>query len=279
MEWFILIIVAGGVFVLGFRLGARTTQNNVKVTVNRERVAQAHDRWNLLNSWRREIANILIWEEPDQYITLYRTLHAETSKFKDWKSDVLHSKFDELSKKYPQYIDFDLIGTRTYILYPDARSTCSDDDLAAHYSDIVRFQALQTVIDPYWRFFSATSDEELNNLTKYGQHIKDTQFRIRLEKAIQMYEIHRAAKDETMPEFETPEVCVSPIWHFADARYGVHLKKTDEYGLYSVFYFDEIEKPPSRSFFRSDATFQTEQSLRILYPILWDRMPESREAL
>jgi hypothetical protein len=46
---------------------------------------------------------------------------------------------------------------------------------------------------------------------------------------------------------------------YADVRYGIHLKQTDEYGVYSFFVHDD-GKVSSR-YARSDATFENETGL------------------
>ena len=87
MEWIIGIIVVGVIlfYVFGFgaKLGQDAAKNSTNFASRDVRTAQAHDRNNLLNTWRREIANILVWRDPDRYVELYKSLHAEVSTYKD----------------------------------------------------------------------------------------------------------------------------------------------------------------------------------------------------
>src|SRR5262245_13904843 len=110
MELLIGIVIVGVVLFFVFGYGAKQGQDMARKTTNFAshdvRTAKAHDRNNLLNAWRREIANMLVWRDPDRYLELYRSLHAEVATYKNWKQGELQAKYDELSKQYPQYEDF-----------------------------------------------------------------------------------------------------------------------------------------------------------------------------
>jgi hypothetical protein len=258
------------VFNLGAKTGvgvAKTTRNFASRDVQ---TAHAHDRNNLLNTYRREIANVLVWSDPDRYLEFYRTLHAEVSTYKGWKIDALQAKHDELAKKFPQYEDFDAFGTRLHVLYTDTWGGWSDD-LAARFAEITRFQALACAT--YWKdsaiwFGGPTSDSDIDHLaSRYIERIKDTKFALRLERAIDDYYVWREGKGgyhhwdspEEEKTFTYRNVVVQPISHFAENRCGVHFKDTNEYGLYSFYVFDDGRI--SHSYYRSDAAFQNERRL------------------
>jgi hypothetical protein len=152
-----------------------------------------------LHAWRREIANILVWQDPSRYINLYQTLHAEVSAYRAWKPAALQAKFDELCKRYPNYENFDPFGTWPHVLYADARSGKSDEELEEMFADATRFQAILCATHPYWEWFDATSDRGLDHLTDYVAQIKDTKFRLRLERAISDYSI-MSGEPLMMPE-------------------------------------------------------------------------------
>jgi hypothetical protein len=82
-------------------------------SLNETAVAQAHDRMIYLNTLRRELANHLVWQDPDRYLQLYQLIHAETATFKDLQRSQALARLLELSKKYPQYQDFDLMAPAT----------------------------------------------------------------------------------------------------------------------------------------------------------------------
>jgi len=273
MELLIGIVIVGVVLFFVFGFGAKAGVSVAKDAPNfasRDvRTAQVHDRNNLLSAYRREIANVLVWRDPDRYLDFYRTLHTEVSTYKDWKIDALQAKHDELAKKYPQYADFDGFGTRLHVLYTDTHYGWSED-LAARFADITRFQAL--AFTSYWKseatwLGGATSDDDLAHLTEYVLSIKDTKFALRLERAVDDYRAWCEGKggrphwDSPIEEqtFDTYTVTVRPISHFAENRYGVHFKDTNEFGLYTFYVFDDGRI--SYSYYRTDAKFQSEHPL------------------
>jgi|KBSSwiStaDraftv2_1062776.scaffolds.fasta_scaffold199513_2 hypothetical protein len=273
MELLIGIVIIGVVLFFVFGFGAKAGVNVAKDGPNfasRDvRTAQVHDCNNLLNAYRREIANVLVWRDPDRYLDFYRTLHTEVSTYKDWKIDALQAKHDELAKKYPQYADFDGFGTRLHVLYTDTHGGWSDD-LAARFADITRFQAL--AFASYWKsdaiwLGGATSDDDLAHFTEYVPRIKDTKFALRLERAVDDYRVWCEGKggrphwDSPIEEqtFDTYTVTVRPISHFAENRYGVHFKDTNEFGLNTFYVFDDGRI--SYSHYRTDATFQNQHRL------------------
>jgi hypothetical protein len=273
MELLIGIVIIGAVlfFVFGFgaKAGVRVAKDTRNFASCDVQTAQAHDRNNLLNAYRREIANVLVWSDPDRYLEFYRTLHAEVSTYKKWKIDALQAKHDELANKFPQYEDFDAFGTRLHVLYADTRGSWSDD-LAARFADITRFQTLACAT--YWKdsatwFGGPTSASDLDHLTKYIPKIKDTKFALRLERAIDDYHVWCEGKcgrphwDSPIEEqtFTYRNVVVRPIESFGGSRYGVHFRDTNEHGLYSFYLFDDGRI--SHSYYRSDAAFQNERRL------------------
>jgi hypothetical protein len=132
---------------------------------------------NYLNTLRRELANHLVWQDPDRYLQLYQLIHVETATFKDLQRSQAQARLLELSKKYPQYQDFDLLGTRDYVLYADTLAGQDTADIEQRYRDIITFQALMIATDPEWRHFHATSAPEAQHLARYIQQVKDTKLR------------------------------------------------------------------------------------------------------
>jgi hypothetical protein len=268
MEFLIGTVIVGIVlfFVFGFGLkqGHKLARDSTNFASRDVRTAQAHDRNNLLDTWRREIANLLVWRDPDHYIDLYRSLHHEVSAYRKWEKAALQAKFDEISKRYPHYEDFDPIGTRLHVLYADARP--SDKELEDRFADITRFQAILCATNSSWGMFAATSDDDLHHLMEYALRIKDTKFQLRLERAISDYYAANATKDVTEhADLEYGNTTVQRVPHFAENRYGVHFKDTNEFGLYGFFVSDDGRI--FHSYYRSDDTFEEVRLLDILHGV------------
>ena len=199
-------------------------------------------------------------------MSLYQSLNAETQAYKSWKPEALQQKYDEISKKYPQYSSFDVLGVRRYVLYPEACAAFEDGELAEHFSDITRFVAILNATDEHWKTFKATDEKELKHLHEYV-NVKDTKLKLRLQRAIQDHSLWRSAGQDRLEVFENRSYSVRYVHHFAENRYGVHLKDTNEYGLYSFFVHDD-PKPNgdvhiSYSYYRSDPSFEKEGYLHV----------------
>jgi len=257
MEWISIAVVA---FIAGYFIGHRGAASEVSPSISQDEAGRAEDRAALLHTVRRELGNLLIWADPVKFLNLYRSVHAETSAYRSWKPEALQQKHNEISSKYPQYNDFDVLGVRTYVLYPDARSMLSDDDLAAHYSEITRFVALQAATNENWKFFRPTSNDELEHLEKYLKRITDTKFKLRLQRAIQDFYVWRSGGQQT-DAFEYRTHSVHQVPHVAENRYGIHLKDTNEYGLYGFFVYDDGKV--SHHYYRSDPSFGLEKWLDV----------------
>lgn len=252
-----LVGIGGGVF-LGFRGATLLMQPGI---MERNRNI-AGDRNFALSVLRRELANWMFRRDPNRYRRAYKAAHEATAAIAAADRAEKRRQLAKLAEQYPFYTDFDLVGTRDYVLYADALGTNSYDDIERHYTDIIRFQALQAAVDENWPGTGATSDKELEHLDSYTLRVKDTLFRARMEEALREFNAYRRAKgDSAGPDmYETAVLVVRSVAHFAEVRYGIHFKDTDEFGLYGVFFADDRDKP-STGFYRSNASFTEETIL------------------
>ena len=269
-----LVALVGG-FGLGWKWRSKATQaaiDSVSSTqaIDRANIlrTQAIDRANFLQTLRRELANIMVWRDPRRYLQLYEEIHAEASSLKSWRAEEARRRHGELSEKYQFYSDFDAIGTRDYVLYADGVSMMTYADLEGIYRDIVMFEALSEIVDEAWKeaaklFVHMTSDEELRHLTEYVGRIDDTKLELRIERAIEYFDLARAKDEQGL---DNDFYSISYLPHFAEMRYGVHLKRTNEFGIYSSFEFDDGRT--LESYYRSDSTFRKEEPLYVLGSVL-----------
>ena len=266
MEIVVLAVVALLALWFGFSMGAKTHAKAVSPGLAELARAQAIDRANYLQTLRRELANILIWRDPRQYLALYKDLHTEISGFNSWQLEAIKDRLKEVCKTYPNYNDFDQIGTREYVLYADGTSMLDNAEIIARYSDIVRFEALSLLSDSAWKeassFVHTTSAKELDYLATYAQRVLDTQLRIKLERIVREYYLWRGDMRDRRDKMESDEYTVQYVEHFAENRYGIHIKSTSDYALYTFFVHDDPNVNISYHYYRSDPTFQSQQSLR-----------------
>lgn len=255
MEWLWLLALLVGV-VFGFWLGAKGAIEGAKPGLERLAETQAYDRNNYLRILRRELANHLMQRDAGSFARFYEKLHDDIGRYDTFSKEALAGEFRALVERFPQYDDFDLIGTRQHVLYPDALSIHDDDDVREHFRTIVRFQALNAKLDNAWSRFRATSEDDLNHLREYARDVRDTKFKRRLKATIDLFDL---ARGEDRDAFETRDFSVVRVSHFAEMRYGVHFKDTDEYGLYGAFYGDRVE--PYEHYYRSNILFEEETPL------------------
>jgi hypothetical protein len=267
------LILVGG---LGLWAGDKAAKSVAQKVLREVLRSQAHDRMNYLNTLRRELANYLIWHDPDRYFTLYRLIHAETSAIKDFDQAKCLEKRMKLCRKYENYNDFDLIQTCDYVLYSDVFSDRDVEQIEEYYKDIYLLQAYNITCDKdAWRFFTLTSDEELKHLKRYVQRIKDTKLRLAIERAVEerrIWELGQGSFDLERFEsedFESNEFIVRRLSHYAENRFGVRVKKTNEYGIYGSFVNDNGKT--YQSYYRSDSSFDKEEYLDCLHGTLKDK--------
>jgi hypothetical protein len=118
MTWFWLGAAAlSGFFARGF---FHANQNLHKPLIEQLEDDLAHDRQFVLVTLRRELANYMVRLDPDRYLNLYREARAADTAIKNASKQSQEAQFVEITAKYPFYQDFDFIGTREHVLYPDA---------------------------------------------------------------------------------------------------------------------------------------------------------------
>lgn len=254
--------------IFGIWLGAKVRHAAAQSIFEKAAASQAHDRNNFLALARRQIANLLIWRDPDRFLRTYELLHTEERAIPEMRPEAVRARLRELCNKYPNYSDFDALGTRDYVLYPDAASMLSLDDLEERYRDAMLFTALSIANDKKWKYFRATDAKELEHLREYVARIKDTVFRAKLMNAMRDYYLAAQHTDGLPETFETANYFIRRVDHFAENRRGIYLKRTGEYGLYTFFQSDEGKSYDG--YYRSDPGFEKQQPLRTLPEVIDD---------
>ena len=227
---------------------------------------RAEDRHAYLSTLSRELANYMVWHDPDRYHRLYVSLLKEATLLAGLSKENMQKRYDEIAARYPQYRDFDAIGTRPYVLYPDGLSWKTIEDIEQAYRDIVHFQLILIASDENWKHFICISGEEEQHLSEYVQRVKDTKLRIDIEQA--MTEFYASNKPGSYEPYESQRYAVQRLSHFAENRYGIFVKSSNEYGIHGFYVFDEPQPDGSPKisygYYRSDRQFQTELRLHDL---------------
>jgi hypothetical protein len=263
MDWVGIAFVAACAFFLGRSL---QTQKKVEGSApTGSGLSSASDRELLLGTFRRELANYLVRLDPDRFLHLCSKAHRAEEKIKSAEKAEKDAEFVLITKRYPHYQDFDLIGTRSHVLYADAFNSFPIEDIEEHFLNLVKFHALQRADNPDWQFRGeAVSGKDVEHLQGYVGKIKDTRFLQRLKAAATDFYGHRRPSDFASADhqvvYETQRLAVYRLPHIAEVRHGFHFKDTNEFGMYSVFYADGRDKP-YETYHRSDRMFEAETYL------------------
>lgn len=268
-------LVGFAALIAGFIGGVLLITKESARTVREITFKQTIDRAELLSAFRREIANILIWRNPQRYLDIYRQIHSEVYSLKMWKLEEVSNRLAALSIKYPHYTDFDAVGTREYVLYADGLCMLDYGEIEQRYIDLVMFVACSSLVDPAWkdaadrRLVHTTSDNELAHLTEYVKRIEDTRLLLRIERAI---EDNYLALSISGKNLDNNVYSIINLPDYAASKYAIHLKRTEEFCIYVVFTYGDGRR--TERYFRSDATFTQENHLNVIRPVLDERKLE-----
>lgn len=251
--WVGLALTAGlvGGFMAAAKLFAQITKEGLEEAARN----RASDQDLLMRTFRRELANWFFKTDPDRYHALYERARIVEAGILKADPTERRELLTRIATDIPFIADFDLVGTREYILYADSLGPW--DYVEERYLDIVRWQSLQKAGDPAWRFISnPTSEDDLKYLDRYTQRLKDTRFRKRLEETMRLYWFARGG--DITREVDNDFFSVRYVHHIVENRYGIHLKDTNEFGLFSTFDDGDFHH---ESYYRSNADFSEETIL------------------
>jgi hypothetical protein len=261
---FVVFFISAGALAFGVYLGRQSQRpalSTLASTAGRKASAanDANDRY--LEVLLRELANVIAHDNPNKMITLYRKARAQEREMLKADKARVQAELTALTHKYPVYEDFDKIGTKHYVPYSAKPLWGAEEELSDTYLDISKFLILARIQDG--RSYTAIfPDDDDKSFQRCMQELKDGTFRAALERAVDSYYLARRVAEQSgtqIQDYEDQKIGVFRLPSYADIRYGVHLKPTDEYGVYSFFVHDD-GKISSR-YARSDATFENEIGL------------------
>jgi hypothetical protein len=256
MELFLVALFA---LIVGFFSGFKLTAATMTRTLEELSEKQAEDRANYLFTLRRELANILIWRDPQRYLRIFKDLGSKFESLKSWRIEEINKNLSDLSEKYPFYGDFDGIGSKEYVLY--SSSLLSDDELEALYRDIATFVALSLLSNKSWenagwriKLDFEDADDHLKN---YIERIQNTKLIVRIDQVMESY---YASHDSIFSSQDNDSYSIQFLGDSRpDTRYGINFKHTNEFAVYSFFVHDDNKI--SKTYYRSDSTFEHEEIL------------------
>jgi hypothetical protein len=165
MQWIWLTAAAIIGIIAGYFAGWRVAAVAMRPTLQELNQNLASDRNLALGVLRRELANWMFRHDPDRYLQTYKTAHEATKVISKIDNREQLEELAKLTERHKFYKDFDSIATRDYVLYADALSGNTYDEVEHHYIDIIRFQALQIALNHWgnWDIMPPTNDAELGD--------------------------------------------------------------------------------------------------------------------
>jgi hypothetical protein len=213
---------------------------------------------------RREIANLIVESDPELMMRCYEKAWAFEREI---TANLERAVAEEaaLVAKFPMFSEFEMLGTRHFVPYHEARDMWSDDALAERYHEISRMLVFMRRRQEFSANVPVHDAREREVLYDCMQREKDRRFRERIEDAIRRLYAYRAGLEKGDPttfgvtSFEDAEVEVIHLPSLSDNEYGIAFKKTGEFGVYGFHVFDSGKI--MRSYYRSDAAFNERKSL------------------
>ncbi|HXQ47912.1 MAG TPA: hypothetical protein VN806_14940, partial [Caulobacteraceae bacterium] len=198
---------------------------------------RAGDRNRLLQMFRRELANWLVRCDPDRYARVLSEARSAEAQIAEASSDDQRRQLAEITDRFKQYDDFDLAARWDWVTLGDGLSHLGLDEVADHYLTIVRFQALSRSLDPDWRdviwqFPDLTDEQRSERCARYLQRLNDSRLKKRAMETMRYFRFYQAggsAAGGMHMELENEAFSVRPVRHFAETRWGIHFKDTEEF--------------------------------------------------
>jgi hypothetical protein len=232
---------------------------NARLARNLEEAEVRH-----LEVLRREIANLIVESDPDLMIRCYEKAWAYEREITASPERAVAEKA-ALVAKFPMFSDLEMLGTRHFVPYREARDMWSDDDLVERYHEVSRILVFMRRRQEFSADVPVHDAREREVLNDCMQREKDRRFRERIEDAIRRFYAFRAGLEKGDPttfgvtDFEDAEVEVIHLPSLPDNEYGITFKKTGEFGVYGFHVFDSGKI--MYSYYRSDAPFKERKSL------------------
>lgn len=256
MFWVWLSLALVGGLIGGFMVGAKLIGAIAKEGLDQAAKDKASDQDLLMHTFRRELGNWMFRTDPDRYRALYD--RARLTEARTLAADPAErlALLKRLASDMPYVADFDFVGSREHVTYSDALSHYSYEEVEEKYLDIVRWQSVQIADNPAWKYRpKPTSDADAEHIVEYTKRLNDTRFKRRLQETMRLYWF---ARPDAGGAVDNDFFAVRPVHHFAENRYGIHFKDTNEFGVFSVFHDTDRD---FESYYRSSPDFTEAHSL------------------
>lgn len=205
----------------------------------------------------RELANELMQRAPYFFVDHYRELNAEWSKLKKDKK-LVKATFDQLALKYPHFEDFDVVKAWDYVFIGNALEGSSNEELWLVYREVKLYSASMCELNEV-----SLESPVIGDFDQCREFLSETENSQILSELIAAEETYVALKLNGVDilddgKISTPLYDFYDLQHFSEIRLGIHLKKTNQYGIIGKFYGGD--DADYKTYYLSNSTFEKDES-------------------
>lgn len=252
----LIALVVSLVLLVKFRKKWKNARFHLSNQIRITKQARAADNTLVVAVLAREIANELMERDEKNYRRNFEKLYYKWQEISKLDRQVKLSHIEKITAKYPSFLAFDLIGTKAHVLYADAFSWKSDDELWEFYENLRLYDALSCDLDTEWRFSgTGISEKEYEHLNEYCEKVSDTQLLAHLYRAREQLAFLRVndVEENELGEwkYETNDYKFKRVADVVETRWGVYVKSLERYGMWGLF----VDEVAYTSFYSADKDF------------------------
>ena len=139
----------------------------------------------------RELANELIRRSPRRFVELVQHIDEDMRDIQRLSKEDIFVRLKSMERRY---VDFDAIGTKSYILYEEAFAGVPNLVIEKHYRDNQVWCALNAAYDKDWEMYcsddNVPTEKRIEEIWKYVPQYEDTVLLYQLKAAKRDYELH-----------------------------------------------------------------------------------------
>ena len=205
----------------------------------------------------REIGNELMQRDAKLFSNHLRDLNVEWAQIEREKN-LLRATKEQLASKYPMYSDFDVVESSDYIIVGEALEGTSNEELWRRYRDIKLFAA--TIYDSSEIYADKPISAENKYYIDYVGVIDRSRLLSDLTTAEEVFDAlqFNGVDFDDDGKIKTTLYNFHALEHFAEIRIGVHIKKTNQFGIIGKFYGGD--DADYKTYYLSNSTFEKDES-------------------
>ena len=273
MWWFYFllgILALGGAFACGTLVESRLRRSGQQKQISQLLEGAAYSEVRYFQVLCRELANELIHRDPERFAELIEEIVMEVREIQGLSKEDIIVRLASLHQHY-RYSNFDIVGTKNYVLYEQALQLDGNIRIEKHYRDIQVWCALKAASDDAWKRActeeNIPTESTLEKVQNYTQQHKDTMLLFKIQAAERDYMLHSSffpidERNEIVyrnKDFEVRRLPCGP----PSVAYSVRVTSTGELGGWKAAYGLGIDPTPVEYFSLESASLSADDGRRL----------------